>query len=38
MPRSLLADTGDHPASPPSAKASPAMTKASLEGEEKKEA
>ncbi|KAH8909948.1 hypothetical protein BR93DRAFT_943830 [Coniochaeta sp. PMI_546] len=34
----LLADSADHPASPPSTKASPALTKASLEGEEKKEA
>ncbi|KAJ9130575.1 Eukaryotic translation initiation factor 4 gamma [Coniochaeta hoffmannii] len=34
----LLADAADHPASPPSTKASPALTKASLEGDEKKEA
>ncbi|OIW33718.1 hypothetical protein CONLIGDRAFT_640816 [Coniochaeta ligniaria NRRL 30616] len=34
----LLADSADHPASPPSTKASPALTKASLEGDEKKEA
>jgi len=31
----LLADSADHPASPPSTKASPAVTQASLAGEEK---
>jgi hypothetical protein len=35
---SLLADSADHPASPPSTNASPALTKASLASEEKKEA
>lgn len=34
----LLADSADHPASPPSTNASPALTKASLASEEKKEA
>jgi translation initiation factor 4G len=34
---SLLADSGEHPASPPSTNASPALPKAALAGDEKKE-